>query len=289
LIRGALRSTAMVLEMIKFQHTVFALPFAVAAALMAANGLPGWRTMAWILAACVFARTAAMSFNRWADADIDARNPRTTGRAIPAGRLSPGFTLGFALAAALLFVVSAGMLNPLALALSPVALAVLLGYSYAKRFTWASHFLLGLALGIAPIGAWIAVRGSISAPPMLLGLGVLLWTAGFDLIYACQDDEFDRREGLFSLPARFGISAALRLSTLLHAACVVCFAAAGVAAGCGWPYHAGVVLVALLLALEHRIVNPRDLSRIDVAFFTVNSWVGMIVLLFTALDLWARR
>jgi len=275
--------------MIKFQHTVFALPFAVVGALLAADGVPEWSTLAFILLACVFARTAAMSFNRWADAALDARNPRTADRAIPAGRLSPGFVLAFAAAASVLFVASAAMLNPLAFALSPVALAVLLGYSYTKRFTWASHFALGLALGIAPIGAWIAVRGAIAWPPVLLGLGVLLWTAGFDLIYACQDYDVDRREGLLSVPARFGIPASLRLSRALHIACVFAFAAAGMSGCLGWVYFAGIALVALLLALEHRIVNPRDLSRIDIAFFTVNSWVGMAVLASTALDLWMRR
>ncbi|MBX7245536.1 MAG: putative 4-hydroxybenzoate polyprenyltransferase, partial [Candidatus Sumerlaeaceae bacterium] len=217
--KAALKSTGIVLEMIKFQHTLFALPFALAGAILAAGGLPDARTFLWIIAACVFARTAAMSFNRWADAGLDARNPRTATRAIPAGQLSGGFVLCFALINAALFVWAAAMLNSLAFYLSPVALVVLLGYSYTKRFTWMAHFVLGLALGIAPIGAWIAVRGSLSIEPLLMGLAVLVWTAGFDLIYACQDIEVDSREGLYSIPSRFGAKLALRWSGCRHIAC----------------------------------------------------------------------
>ena len=276
------------LEMIKFQHTIFALPFALTGALLAAGGLPSFRTLALIVAAAVFARTAAMSFNRWADAALDARNPRTADRAIPAGELRRPFVLGVALGSAGLFVICAALLNPLALWLSPVALVVLLGYSYTKRFTSFAHFVLGAALGIAPVGAWIAVRGDVNATPILLGLGVLVWTAGFDLIYACQDVEFDVREGLFSIPARLGVPRALLLSRALHFAAVATFIGAGVVYGSGSLYFIGVGGVALLLTAEHLIVNPRDLSRINVAFFTVNSWVGMVIFVATAADLWMK-
>ena len=284
----AIRSAAVLLEMIKFQHTVFALPFALTGAVLAADGIPALRVLALVVAASVCARTAAMSFNRWADAAIDARNPRTADRAIPTGQLRRPFVLAVALGSAALFVLCAAMLNPLALSLSPVALLVLLGYSYTKRFTWAAHFVLGLALGIAPIGAWIAVRGDLAAAPLLLGLGVMLWTAGFDLIYACQDHDFDVREGLHSIPARFGIAAALGASRALHAAAVAAFVAAGMTVGAGVPYFAGVAVAAALLLAEHLIVNPRDLTRINVAFFTVNSWVGVVIFVATAADLWMR-
>ncbi len=287
--RRAFQSAATLLEMIKFQHTVFALPFALTGALLAAGGLPPWRVTAWILAACVFARTAAMSFNRWADAEVDARNPRTATRAIPAGQLSRSFALATALACAALFVLSAAMLNRLALALSPLALVVLLGYSFTKRFTWLAHFVLGLGLGIAPVGAWVAVRGEIGLVSLLLCLGVMVWTAGFDLVYACQDAEFDTREGLYSVPSRFGVRAALTLSAAMHVLCIAALAGAGILAGAGAAYFAGVAVVGALLVAEHRIVTPHDLTRIDIAFFTVNSWVGMAVFAFTALDLWLRR
>ena len=285
---GNLHNASVMLEMIKFQHTIFALPFALTGALWAAGGLPSFRSLALIVAASVCARTAAMSFNRWADAALDARNPRTANRAIPTGELRRPFVLGVALGSALLFVICAALLNPLAFWLSPIALIVLLGYSYTKRFTSFAHFVLGAALGIAPVGAWIAVRGDVTATPILLGLAVMIWTAGFDLIYACQDVEFDVREGLYSIPARLGIGHALLLSRLLHVGTVATFIAAGVAYGAGSFYFIGVGAVALLLTAEHLIVNPRDLSRINVAFFTVNSWVGMVIFVASAADLWMK-
>lgn len=278
--------TATVLEMIKFQHTVFALPFALTATFLAAGGWPQTRTLFWILGACVTARSAAMSFNRWSDAEIDARNPRTAGRAIPAGKLSRGFALGFALLCAGLFVLCAGMLNRLALALAPLALLVLLGYSYTKRFTSLSHFVLGLALGIAPVGAWIAVKGAFGAPAILLSLAVILWTAGFDMIYACQDVEVDRRERLHSLPSRLGVARALRLSVWLHVVCVAVLVGVGLLASLHWPYFGGVGVVAALLCWEHWLVDPHDLRNINMAFFTVNSWVGVAILVFTGMDIW---
>lgn len=285
---GLLRKTAVMLEMIKFQHTIFALPFALTGAILAAQGMPSLQTLALIVAASVCARTAAMSFNRWADAALDARNPRTSNRAIPAGELRRPFVLAVALGSAVLFVGCAAMLNRLAFWLSPVALVVLLGYSYTKHFTSLAHFVLGMALGIAPVGAWIAVRGDITATPVLLGLGVMVWTAGFDLIYACQDYEFDVREGLYSIPARIGIARALLLSRVLHILAVATFIGAGLAFGAGTLYFIGVGAVAILLVTEHLIVNPRDLSRINVAFFTVNSWVGMVIFAATAADLWMK-
>jgi 4-hydroxybenzoate polyprenyltransferase len=287
--RPVLRQTATVLEMIKFQHTIFALPFALISALLAAGGLPPAWKAGWIVAACVFARTAAMSFNRLVDADFDARNPRTADRALPAGKLSRAFVAAIVAVSSALFILSAAMLNMLALMLSPVALFVLLGYSYTKRFTWLSHWVLGLALGLAPAGAWIALTGGLAWAPLWLCAGVMLWTAGFDLIYACQDRDFDVREGLFSVPARFGLATTLRISAVLHVLCVVCFVFAGIAAGSGSLYQVGVALVAVLLIVEHSLVNPRDLSRIEAAFFTVNSWVGVTLLVFTALDLIIRR
>src|ERR1700688_4411895 len=206
-----------VLDMIKFEHTLFALPFAFMGMLLAARGWPPWRTMGWIVVAMVGARSAAMGWNRLVDRRIDAANPRTAGRALPAGQVTPAFVAGFVAASAALLAVAAWQLNPLALALSPVALAILLLYSYTKRFTWASHLVLGLSLAGAPLGAWIAVRGDVAAPPLALGGAVLLWVAGFDVLYALQDVDFDRRAGLFSVPARFGVRAALWLSALLHA------------------------------------------------------------------------
>ena len=271
--------------MIKIQHTIFALPFALTSMLMAARGLPSAWIVAWILACCVFARTSAMSFNRWADAELDARNPRTSGRAIPAGLLNRRFVLLFALASAALFVVSAAMLNKVALALSPVALLVLLGYSYTKRFTSLSHLVLGLALGIAPIGAWVAVRAEIGTPSIMLGLGVLAWTAGFDLIYACQDVEIDRKEGLNSIPAKLGPRRAIMISRVLHVIAVSVFVAAGVTAAMGTWYYMGIAAAAMLLLAEQWVVDPHDSSRIQMAFFTINSWVGMAVLVFAALDI----
>lgn len=282
---SVLRRIGIFLEMIKFEHTVFALPFALTGALLGARGLPTARQLLLIVAAAVCARTAAMSFNRWADAHYDALNPRTSQRAIPQGLLTKRFALGATILSALGFLVCAYALNYLAFLLSPVALFVLLGYSYTKRFTSLSHFVLGLALGIAPAGAWIAVRGTLELPAVLLSLAVLSWVAGFDLIYACQDVEFDRRYGLYSVPARLGIPRALKLSALLHSFTVVLLLAVGLVAALGVFYFFGVACVGALFCYEHRLVHPEDLSRLDVAFFTANSWVGMIVLVFTALDL----
>ncbi|MCL5270402.1 MAG: putative 4-hydroxybenzoate polyprenyltransferase, partial [bacterium] len=219
--------------MIKFEHSVFALPFALLAMVMAAGGLPPAPTVGWIVLACVFARSAAMSFNRLHDERFDRLNPRTRGWALPAGLLTRRFVWTFMLLCCAGFIAAAAMLNRLALALSPVALAIVLGYSTAKRWTAGSHFLLGLALGIAPVGAWIGVRGALGLPPVLLAAGVVLWVAGFDIIYSCQDEAFDRRMGLFSLPARLGRRRALALSALCHAVAAVMFLVVAWAGGLG--------------------------------------------------------
>jgi 4-hydroxybenzoate polyprenyltransferase len=270
--------------MIRFSHSVFALPFALASAALAAVEGIRWGQVAWILVAMVAARSAAMGFNRLADHAIDARNPRTSGRELPRGALSRAQVALFVVVSAAVFVAAAAMLNPLCLALSPAALAIVLGYSYTKRFTSLSHVFLGLALAIAPVGAWLAVRGRFDWPPIVLGLGVAAWVAGFDVIYACQDVEFDRREGLHSLPARLGMARALLAARALH------LAAAGLLASLYWlaPLHpvylAGVAFVALLLAYEHSLVRADDLSRVDVAFFTVNGWIGVFYLAATAVS-----
>jgi 4-hydroxybenzoate polyprenyltransferase len=273
------------LEMIKFEHTVFALPFALTGALLAARGIPPLDKLFWIVAAAVCARTAAMSFNRWADAELDAQNPRTRNRPIPRGLLSRQFALAMTVGCSLGFVGCAFALNWLAFTLSPVALVILLGYSYTKRFTALSHFVLGLALGLAPAGAWIGVTGTLGWPPVLMTAAVVAWVAGFDLIYACQDYDFDRRTGLFSVPARIGIHGALRLSAMMYTLAVALLVLVGILDGRGGWYYAGVAVVAALLYWEHRLVHPEDLSRLEMAFFTVNSWVGMSVLAFSALDL----
>jgi len=272
----ALVSRALVYgRMIKFSHSVFALPFALASAALAAGGRMPWRELPWIVLAMVGARSAAMGFNRLADHALDARNPRTAGRELPRGALSRAEVWLFVLLSAAALVFAAAMLNPLCLALSPLALAVVLGYSYAKRFTSLSHLLLGLALSIAPVGAWLAVRGRFALVPVTLALAVLLWVAGFDTIYACQDVEFDRREGLFSLPARVGPGRALAIARVLHVLAVLLLASIAALVPLHPVYLAGVGAVAALLVYEHSLVSADDLSRVDAAFFTVNGWISV--------------
>jgi 4-hydroxybenzoate polyprenyltransferase len=268
-----------VLKMIRFEHSVFALPFALLSALVAARGLPSLHQIVWIVLACVFARTAAMSFNRLADLQLDTMNPRTHRWALPAGLVSRGFVAAFVIINSLLFIIAAAELNRLALALSPLALIILFGYSYTKRFTYLSHVILGLALGIAPMGAWIAVRGEFAIAPAVLGVGVLLWTCGFDILYSLQDIEFDRRAGLFSIPQRFGVAAALTISRLAHGLAFVCFLAVYALAKLGWLYLAGTIAVGLLLVYEHSLVKPSDFSRINTAFFTVNGVISIFLFL----------
>ena len=272
---GKLKTT---LEMIKFEHTLFALPFAFLGAVMAANGLPSWQQILWITLAMVGARSAAMTFNRIADRDIDAANPRTARRELPSGKLSVRFAWVFLFASVLLFLFSAYSLNWLTFALSPVALASVLGYSYAKRFTSFSHLLLGWALAISPTGAWIAVRGAIdSEVPLLISLFVLMWTSGFDIMYACQDYEFDRKAGLRSIPARFGVARSLRMARLFHFQAWFVLVILYLASGLGFVALVGVGLVALLLVYQHMLVKPNDLSRMNAAFFTTNAFVSVIL------------
>jgi 4-hydroxybenzoate polyprenyltransferase len=262
-------------RMIKVSHSVFALPFALAAAVLAAGGPPSPRQVLWIVVAMVGARSAAMGFNRLADHELDARNPRTAARELPAGLLTRREVWAFVAVSAATLVAAAAMLNPLCLALSPVALLIVFGYSYTKRFTAFSHAFLGLALALAPVGAWLAVRGTLSAPPIVLGLAVLLWVAGFDTIYACQDAAHDRSEGLLSLPARWGVRRALVIARVLHAGAVVLLASVYALTPLHPVYLAGVAAVGGLLAFEHSLVRHDDLSRVNAAFFTVNGWISV--------------
>jgi len=284
-----LDKTRTTLEMIKWEHSVFALPFALTAMLLAAHGLPSWHTIGWIVVAMISGRSAAMAFNRWADADLDAANPRTRARAIPAGLLTRQFVLGFTLIAVIVFLVAAGELNLLALALAPVALIILLGYSYLKRITRWSHFGLGLALGLAPVAAWIAVRGSLDARILVLAAAVTLWSGGFDVLYACQDCDHDRTAGLHSLPQAHGLDAAFLIARIMHLAMLALLIWFGVLFHfhtLGWM---GVAAVALLLAYEHAIVSPHDLRRLNAAFFTMNGVIATVFLVFVAADLWIQR
>ena len=276
----AARSLRTTLEMIKIEHTLFALPFALLGAVLAARGLPAPWQLLWITVAMVGARSAAMAFNRIADHKYDAANPRTSGRAIPSGALSLKFAWAFTLAAAALFFVASAMLNRLTLLLAPVALASVLSYSYTKRFTSLSHLVLGWCLAIAPTGAWIAVRGALDSPvPLLLSLVVLLWTAGFDVLYACQDYDFDRAAGLRSIPARVGIPRALWISRLLHAAAFAALVALYLTAAPGAFALAGLALTAALLVYQHSLVRADDLTRLNAAFFTTNAFVSVILLI----------
>ncbi|MGD0788235.1 MAG: UbiA-like polyprenyltransferase [Terracidiphilus sp.] len=285
---GLWSKTRTTLEMIKWEHSIFALPFALTAALLAAGGLPALRAIAWILVAMVAARSAAMAFNRWADADLDAVNPRTRSRAIPAGLLSRQFVFGFTVLAALVFVLAAAQLNRLTLCLSPLVLAVLLGYSYLKRVTRWSHLGLGLALGLAPSAAWIAIRGSLDPRILVLTAAVTLWAGGFDVLYACQDCEHDRAAGLHSLPQAVGIPGAFWAARAMHLAMLVLLAWFGILfqfRTLGW---LGIAAAALLLAYEHSLVSPRDLRRLNAAFFTMNGVIATVFLAFVAADLWLR-
>jgi 4-hydroxybenzoate polyprenyltransferase len=282
---GVFGKLKILLEMVKIEHTLFALPYAILGALLAARGWPRTAEIGWILLAMVGARSAAMAFNRLADLPYDLRNPRTAGRALPQGLVGKTFVAGFIMTACACLVFASYMLNPLAFQLSPLALLIVLMYSYTKRFTWGTHFFLGLALGCAPIGAWIAIRGDITEAPVLLGAAVLLWVAGLDIIYSCQDFEFDRREPLQSIPKRFGVAGALWISGLLHLVMVGLMAFLFWHQGLGVLSYAGLVLVALLLAYEHSLVKPSDLRRVNTAFFTLNGWISVLLLVITGVDI----
>lgn len=269
------------LFLIKFEHTIFALPFAYLGMLLAAGGWPGWVKFIWITVAMAAARTVAMGFNRIADRFWDARNPRTNNRPLVTGAISPATAWVGTLAAALILLLAASQLGPLPLQLAPVALLFLFGYSFTKRFTDLSHFILGFTDGLAPVGAWVAVRGSLftlaDLPAWLLLFVVTLWIGGFDLIYACQDVEFDRQYGLHSIAANAGVGFALNLSSICHAVMTLLLAALGVFMHLSWPYWLALVLVGGLLVYEHRLVSPADLSRLDMAFFNINSYISMVL------------
>lgn len=277
------------LEMIKFEHTLFALPFALLGALLAAEGLPHWHQLFWILMAMVGARSAAMTFNRIVDKDIDAANPRTADRELPSGKLSVKFAWMFFIFSCVLFVFAAWSLNWLTFVLSPVALFSVLIYSYAKRFTAFAHLLLGWALAISPTGAWIAVRGTIDSEiPLLLSLFVLMWTAGFDVLYACQDQQYDKQAGLRSIPARFGIKNSLRIAKLFHFQAFIVLLLLYLATGLGWPALLGVIAVAALLIYQHTLIKPNDLSRMNAAFFTTNAFVSVILFISFAVAIFTQ-
>ncbi len=281
---GFFKSFRITLEMIKFEHTVFALPFALLSALLASGGWPEKSKLFWILLAMIGARSAAMAFNRIADWRLDAENPRTQTRALPAGQLSRTFALLFTVCSSLLFIFATYQLNPLCFKLSLPVLLILLFYSYTKRFTHYSHLVLGFCLGMAPLGAWIAVRGDVRMTPILLCVIVMLWTAGFDIIYACQDVDFDRRKNLFSIPKRFGIKAALNVSSALHLLMLFLLMSLLYLEKLGWISLAGIALVACLLWYEHSLVRPNDLSKVNAAFFTVNGYISILLLLAVGLD-----
>ncbi len=284
-----LRNLKITLEMIKWEHSIFALPFALCGAMLAAGGLPAWRQLAWIVVAMVSARSAAMAFNRLADASIDAANPRTATRALPIGELTPSFVSAFVWVACGIFVLAASQLNHLTLLLSPVALAAILLYSYTKRFTRWSHLFLGFALGIAPAAAWIAVCGSLDPRILLLTAAVTFWVGGFDVIYACQDHDHDRSHDLHSVPRHLGIRTALIIARLFHIVMLGLLVALIVTFGLGKLAMAGVVAVAALLAYEHTLVRHDDLSKLNAAFFTMNGVISVVFFLFVASDLLFRK
>jgi 4-hydroxybenzoate polyprenyltransferase len=283
------KSTAVTLEMIKWEHSIFALPFALTGAVLAAGGWPSLRVLGWIVVCMVAARSAAMAFNRLVDARLDAANPRTAMRAIPAGALSGNFVVGFVVVSVVIFAVGAAMLNKLTLELAPLALAVVLAYSYMKRITRWSHVVLGLALGIAPSAAWIAVRGSLDIRIVVLTLAVLLWVGGFDVLYACQDFEHDRKAGLNSVPQAFGVGPAFWIARVMHIGMLLMLCWLIALFGLGKIAAFGVVLVALLLLYEHLIISPKDMRRMNAAFFTLNGVISVVFFGFVAADVLLRR
>jgi 4-hydroxybenzoate polyprenyltransferase len=283
------RNIGVTLEMIKWEHSIFALPFAFTGAMLAAHGVPHAAQIFWIVICMVSLRSAAMAFNRWADASIDATNPRTASRAIPAGLLSRGFVGGFTLVMIAVFLIAASRLNRLTLLLTPVAILVVLAYSYTKRFTRWSHLVLGLSLGIAPSAAWIAVRGRLDWRIAILTVAVMFWVAGFDLLYSCQDVDHDRAQGLFSVPSTLGVTAAFWLARFLHLAMLALLVLLAHVFALGSVALIGIVAVAILLLYEHMIVSPGDLRRLNAAFFTMNGVISVVYFLFVAVDLLVRR
>lgn len=273
---------------IKFSHSIFAMPFALASFILATRREAGVDPMKlmWVVVAMVGARTAAMAWNRVVDAKFDAANPRTSAREIPRGVLSRGHMTGLGLVGASALAVASFNLNPLCFALSPVALAIVLGYSYTKRFTSLSHVVLGISLAIAPVGAWLAVRGRFEAPAFVLGFAVLFWVAGFDVLYACQDEAFDRENGLRSIPARFGASGAFAIARTFHVVALIFLAALSIVEPLHGVYALGCLIIAALFVYEHSLVTPHDLSRMNAAFFLVNGWIGILFLVAVAAEVW---
>ncbi|MNW25682.1 4-hydroxybenzoate octaprenyltransferase [compost metagenome] len=280
-------------EMIKIEHTVFALPFAFMGAILGSfvvsNQLPTWAQIGWILLAMFGARSAAFGFNRMIDRFIDAKNPRTAGRAIPAGLLKSSEVLIFTVVCLVLLLWASYQLSPLAFKLFPIALFMLVFYSYTKRFTWLCHVVLGLTIGLAPLGGWVAVTGQVDWAAFVFYLTIACWTAGFDIIYACQDIEFDQREGVHSIPARFGVASALHIARAFHIVTAIGFVVLFFVANLSWWYMAGMILSYIILFYEHYIVTPKDLSRLQTAFFTMNGALSIVVFVFTLLDLVVRQ
>ncbi|HEY3373453.1 MAG TPA: UbiA-like polyprenyltransferase [Candidatus Aquicultor sp.] len=277
-----------VLEMIKFEHSIFALPFAYMGMMLAANGFPSVAQIIWITIAMIGARSFAMAVNRYIDREIDARNPRTAERAIPAGKLTSGYVLGFSVISLIIFFVATYQLAPLARIVWPAVVLPFIIYSYTKRFTWLNHVVLGISLGLAPIGAWVAITNGLSWPVVVLGAAVTLWTAGFDIIYACQDVDVDKRDKLFSIPATFGVERALLVTRAFHVLTVALLFTVGVTFKMGAVYYFGVMITALLLTYENRLVKHNDLSRVNMAFFTVNGLISLQIFVFTGLDFAVR-
>ncbi len=278
---AVLQKITLYLRMIKFSHSIFALPFAFTSALIAASGIPAPRQIFWIVVAMVGARSGAMGLNRLIDRKIDAANPRTAGRELPRGVIGVGETVIFVTVSFAFMIYAAYMLNPLCLILSPIAIAVLILYSFTKRFTWASHFVLGLAISASPLGAWIAVKGTFNAEIIPMAAAVIFWLAGFDVLYALQDLEFDRSYGLYSIPRRFGIRKSLYLARTFHGISYLLLVLNGLLFGLGWAYWIGMVIVAGLFAYEHSLIKERDLSRLDMAFFNMNGYISMTIFIFT--------
>jgi 4-hydroxybenzoate polyprenyltransferase len=285
---GVTQKIVVFLEMIKFSHTVFALPFAFSGALLAARGLPEAQQIFWIVMAMVGARTTAMGLNRLVDAEIDARNPRTAGRAIPAGLISKGTTLGFILASLALLLVAASQLNPLCLKLAPLAVFFLVLYSYCKRFTSLAHVVLGICLAAAPIGAWIAIRGKIEAPSLILGGAVLFWVAGFDILYALQDLDFDRKAGLHSIPVLLGVDGSLWAARIFHLVMLGLLLGLLTTMQLGGFFMAGILLAAVMLLYEHWLLRDGNLEKLDAAFFNMNGYISIVILLSTTAEVMTR-
>ena len=286
MISAGLMKLRITLEMIRFEHSIFALPFALTGAMLAVRGWPGLRELGWIILAMVGARSAGMTFNRIADHHLDARNPRTANRALPQKQISVGFAGILTAIASAVLLLATSQLHPLAFKLSPLVLVILFAYSYTKRFTHWSHLILGFCLGMGPVGGQLALRGEVTPGVMLLGVAVMFWVAGFDMIYACQDVKFDREAGLHSFPKSFGVHASLRASRGLHILMLAVLAAVVWVERLGWLSEAGLVVVGILLAYEHSLVRPDDLSRVNAAFFTVNGFISVLFFAFWAADLW---